>query len=230
MANHKTVFALSSSIREMCRCHVWATSGSFTFRENVTDLSEAKAALRRVLERIRRRHPEIKMVGVWERQSRGAWHAHWVSSSFIDVKWLRSVAVASGFGPQMLLQTVNRVPGYRGQGVDRAVRYLTKYLTKDLDGVEPGTRLVWYHGAGSRSCSVRFSWSGGMAKLFRLGRGIYSEVFGALSWETQRAATGVIVRMGWEMLSPDQQAYMLEHSDCVRRWWFGSEYAEFVPF
>lgn len=230
MANCKTVFALSSSIREMCRCHPWATSGSFTFRANVTDLPEAKAALRRLLECVRRRHPDLKFVGVWERQSRGAWHAHWVASSFIEVNWLRSVAIASGFGPQMKLQQVNKVPGFRGTGVEQAVRYLAKYLTKDLDSVPRGARLVWYHGAGSRKASVRFAWVGGMARLFRLGRAIYCEVFDVISWEAQHAAAGIIVRMGWDMLSPSEKEHALEHSDCVRRWWFGSDYAEFIPF
>lgn len=231
MATCKTRFALEASIRELCRTHPWAISGSLTFQRDVTDLGEAQACLRKVLERVRRRHPDIKLVGVWERQKRGVWHSHWVASSFVDVNWLRSIAVACGFGPQMLLQQINPVPGFRAAGVEPTVRYLCKYLSKDIVADTPkGARLVWFHGVGSRKATVRFSWGQGMARLYRLGRSIYKEVFGVMDWDAQRADAGIIVRMGWDMLSPDEQAAALEHSDCVRRWWFGDQYLDFVPF
>ena len=231
----KTAFALECSIRELCRKNPLAISGSATFAENVSDIKEAHRRWRNLLERIRRRLPHISVCGVWERQERGSWHVHYVASSFIDVNWLRPVAIECGFGPQMRLQPVVAVKGFRGlkgtnlSSVDTAVRYCCKYLTKQVEEYAAGERLVFYHGR-SRAASTRFKWVGGMSKLFRIGRQAYSEVFGTLTHKRLSYVMPLVMRMGWELLSDDERWDMLNTSDVVRRWWFGDEYDQFIPF
>ena len=227
---YKTAFALECSIRELCRKNPLAISGSATFSENLTDIAEAHRRWRNLLGRIRRRIPKVALCGVWERQKRGAWHVHYVASHFIDVNWLRQAAIECGFGPQMKLQPVNLMNGFKsGSGVNSAVAYCCKYLKKDLEYGEGNDRLVFYHG-GSRSASTRFRWAHGMAKMWRLGRDIYSEVYGPCSRRQLHKATGFIMRLGFEMLSEDERWALLETSDVVRRWWYGSTYEQHFPF
>lgn len=228
----KTAFALECSIREMCRRDSRAISGSLTFRENVTDKEYASKCLRRLLARISRRYPKYRMCGVWELQDRGAWHVHYVGSAFIDVVWLRSAAVECGFGPQMKLQPVEPVDGFRHRGVDRAVDYCCKYLKEDLAGgcYGKGARLVFYHGPMSRAASTRFSWRGGFHRLYRLGRALFSDVYGVVSQHELHSRVGLIIRMGWEQLTGDEQWEMLTRSPAIRRWWYGSEFSEDFPF
>jgi len=220
MSRGRTAFALACSIRELCRQYPDSISGDATFQENITDVGEAHRRWRNLLARLERKYPKLKIVGVWERQKRGAWHVHYVASARIDVGWMRDNAIACGFGPQMKLQPVHGRDGFRSKGVEGAVSYCCKYLAKELDKAEEGVRMVFYHNR-SRYASTRFRWVGGMAKLYRKGRSLYSETFGIIPNRKLSGAMPLIMRMGWECLTGDEQWDLLVSSELVRRWWYG---------
>lgn len=232
MSRLRTSFALEFSIRELVRRNPYSISGSFTFRENLTDLGEAHRRMRNLLARISRTIPGLQMCGVWEKQSRGAWHCHWVASHPVDVTWLREAAVECGFGPQMRLQPIEQRNGFRSRGVDSAVAYCCKYLAKDLaqSDIPAGARLVFYHGAMTRRASCRFAWSRGMSRLYRLGRQCYSEVFGVLQPHEVRSRLGLIMRLGWEQITGEERWQMVSSSEVIRNWWYGDKASEVFPF
>lgn len=207
---------------------------TLTFGENVTDMPEAKKRWRALRERLRRRLPELRMAGCWQRQTRGAWHYHGVADQFIDVNWLRPAAVACGFGVQMVLRYVavemrtscqvaksNRDHSW---SVARCVSYITRYVARDMldDSVEAGVRVVDYFGR-CRVATTAFGWACGFARVWRAGRGMWFEVYGeAPRWDDYQA----VIELGWHTLTPDEQLRVEEESDAVFKW----RNPDLVPF
>lgn len=176
------------------RAYLW----TFTFREPVTDFEEAKSRARPLVDLIRRRGG--RAVGVWEiqrgRQERhgvAVWHLHAVVDVFLDVNWLREWMKARGWGPYCRVDALFGGNSLENQGEDwvrgqarRVARYVSKYMVKDAAGVESceaGKRPVAMFVGKTKPGTVRFTWAGGVARLYRLGLGLYLQVEGLLWWQ-----------------------------------------------
>ena len=218
-ARRKTAFAMECSVMELCR---QSTSPpvlvTLTFAETLTDYQEARRRFRCLRERMRRKYPGLELCGAWELQKRGVWHPHFVANQFIDVKWLRLNAIQCGFGRIMRLDYIAGSRNRKADSVRRAARYICKYVTKEIgtNVTGKGNRVVFFHG-GARRATVRFSWSGGLNKLWRLGRSHYYELFGV---QPKHHNWQCVVRIGWELLTGYEKSKLLERCPKVANWWF----------
>lgn len=226
MSDHylKLSFAVQFSISELCKRSPNPVLLTLTFHDNVTAKSEAETRFARLRERLRRIYPTLLGVGVWQRQTRGAWHLHLVLDRQIPVDWLRPAAVACGFGSFVNLKHIKPTNGFRDAGgVERVSRYVSRYVTRGFRSEEDGkARLVCYiRPKASRMCTCRFTWGGGLHKLFRAGRGNFYEIFGYLP---TRDDWVLVVRLGWEMLDTVEQDKLLQESRAVRQWFLPDRY------
>lgn len=227
MADHraKLSYAVCLAVREIVRTSAAPTFDTFTFKENVTDKLEASKRWRRLKARLQRAYPGLRAVGVWQRQRRGAWHFHCVFDRRLDVVSVRAWAEACGFGRELNMRAIGDLPGMRqGWSVNRVAQYLVRYITRDVSEGDAGVRLADYCG-DSRKATTAFRWGGGVARLWRLGRGAWAELFDI------HDGTGpsfeefwFVVRLGWESLSADEQDKAIESSDAVARWWSPGNY------
>lgn len=225
----KLAWAVCQSVQHLLSTRVGvATFATFTFQENITDKKEAAKRWRRLKERLRR-DSELRGVGVWQRQKRGAWHLHYVFDRYIDVHWLRPAAMECGFGPFVNLRIVEDIPAPQGKTWSRfrVINYMTRYLTRDLDQCSSGdkhpdgdehpdknVRVVDY--MMRRVCTTAFAWTKGFSFLWRVGRQAWADLFGGLPDLDDRE---FILRLGMHALSEDQRVRVLETSDAVARWW-----------
>jgi hypothetical protein len=221
MADHaaKIAYAVALGISEIVRTSQSPILATFTFKENVTDMHEAKRRWHCLRERIKRRYGRVRGVGVWQRQERGAWHFHCVLDRFFDIGWLREAALATGFGTFVDLKFIRPRNGFNFIGGKAVAQYLTRYMVRDLSDGNQGERLVTYLGDG-RVGSSRFGWARGMALLYRLGRPLYFELFQRIP---RFEEYWLIVRIGWESLDSLVQCAMLERYRGVRKWWYGDQ-------
>lgn len=205
--------------------------GTLTMAENVVDKSEAERRWRPLKRALKNKYPEMRMVVVWARQKRGAWHLHWLCDARVDVNWLRPYAVELGWGPQIVLVALAFSQFNRGrgiQGVQRAVAaivgYLTDYLTakNSLDVKrDRGVRRVAVFGVGARVWRARHEAARGKRRLVLKGwsawtqeqreRVIHDRNFPACSDD-----------MAWcgFNLFPKAAQYMLLKNDASLRRWF----------
>lgn len=138
---------------------------TMTIARNVQSKAEAEAMLKPVRDLIKRKGGTV--AGVWEKQERGAWHAHFLTNVYIDVNTFRPWAVERGWGPQMRVERVQVAGHPDGQGgwvvdmssVKRLVRYLGKYITKSLaDANGMKSTRVFFASADARIGTTRFAW------------------------------------------------------------------------
>lgn len=104
--------------------------------------------------RMRRLYPGLLFAAVVEVQKRGAFHVHFITigvDGMIDMEFMRSCAVESGYGPRIQLQSADR---RRRAGVFGAVKYLTKYITKSLSSNFGGRQPVRFS-TGWRRAALR---------------------------------------------------------------------------
>jgi len=189
---------------------------SITFAENVTDKEVAERSWRPVREWFNRK--DVRYLGVWENQKRGAWHLHLVLSRFIDIRDFREFAVGHGWGPIMRIDRITfkvddfnaPSPKQLASQVDRVKRYLLKYLQKGHRASGSGAKLSVYS-KGVRLCTMTFyfAWEMG-GRLWASGREVFEAVYGRLpKWcEADRRA---IMRLGWECYagSPEWGKYLM---------------------
>lgn len=209
-----------------------ATFATFTFRENLTDKKEAAQCWRKLKERLRRSDKDLRGVGVWQRQKRGAWHLHYVFDTYMDIHWLRPVAVECGFGPMLNLRICEDIaaPQNKTWSRCRVVNYMTRYITRDMQ-IDPclqgdqhpdgdqhlsnkNVRIVDY--MMRRVATTAFSWAGGMSFVWRVGRQTWSDLFGGTPHFSERE---FVLRLGMEALGEEGRARILESSDAVAAWW-----------
>lgn len=229
--NHrgKLIFVVQWCIQEVVRLGL--ASGflpifaTLSFHENITSKAEAERRWANLRARLRRQCPDLRGVGVWQRQERGAWHLHMVFDREISVDWLRLSAVSCGFGPQMKLRWIQGArPGFRDMGgAVRTARYITRYITRDERGEEDkGVRVVCFvKPKESRSANTHFGWASGMSQVYRIGRGEYLNIFGELP---RRENYDLVCRLGWELIEPERQEILYNASSGVRRWLDPSRY------
>ena len=151
---------------------------TFTFADNVTDLPEAKKRWRPVADWLRRRG--VLCVGAWQRQKRGAWHLHVVASKLVPILELRAFAMSRGWGSFINLRRVgcDRTVGSAEwfAEVEKAARYIARYVDRDAPAGSYGESLTCYVGRGARVGNVQFNWVGGLSGVYRAGLAMYWEL------------------------------------------------------
>jgi hypothetical protein len=136
-----------TAVRRLVKAKCLDTMLTLTYRENVTDRAVIARHLDLVIKRIRRVIPGFQYVAVFERQKRGAWHAH-LAVERIQSHYLHKGTLVRSYD---LLRAIWRaVVGDLGGNVDvsrsnaarrssaRIAAYLSKYIGKGLQSVEGG--------------------------------------------------------------------------------------------
>lgn len=176
----RTAYLLEASLVRIMFQHDRSYLWTLTNAEPITDIAKVKRMSRALQDWIRRKGGTC--AGVWEPQPKrsqklGApvWHLHFITNLFIPVNWLRPWLKARGWG-NIDVQRVDenkRCQATRGNPVLRTAdlaraNYLTKYLRKPITATPKHKPLVWY--VNRAKCgTIRFNWSGGMARAWRLG-------------------------------------------------------------
>lgn len=128
---------------------------NITFWENVVDKACAEQSWQHLKKLLVRKYPGFRLVGVWARQRRGAWHIHAVCNSRIDIPWFKSALMHAGFGPQHYLVEVDN----NGESPNKIARYITGYCT-DKNGLDPvrdkGVRRMIFVGDHVRVMDMRY--------------------------------------------------------------------------
>lgn len=126
-------------VREAVECIEADRLLTLTFRENVTDLREAREVFRRFVSRVREAIPGWQYVAVPERQERGAVHFHCAVKGYQRVELLRALwlAVARSRG--------GNIDVTKPRGGGRAYRwsvasYIAKYIGKSFEWIPKGSR------------------------------------------------------------------------------------------
>jgi len=134
----------------------------------------------------------VELLVVWERQARGSWHPHCLVNRFLDVNRVRPWMMARGWGPQMRaeLVRVHRVYTNDGggagwkktiEGERYVVRYLTKYVTKGMQGDLSAKKKLFSGSARVKAGTTRFKWLPHIkagAYLFAAGIELFSVLYG----------------------------------------------------
>lgn len=211
---------------------------NLTFWENVTNKAFASKCWHKLSKAILRKYPDVRIVGVWARQGRGAWHIHAVVNQRIEVNWLRSTAFRCGFGPQMLLREIDDDP----RSPVKLARYIAGYCT-DKNGLDPerdkGVRRTIFVGSHVRFVDMRYKSS--LKRVVSLGRAVEQEInrdeWGSMS-DFERHWSGRQGRkrsyetwgewytrnrdywfsLGWDSLSAEEREELLELDEFTTRY------------
>lgn len=128
-----------TKVRRLCKAKGLTTMVTLTYRDNMTDRDRMARDFDVFVKRVRRVVPEFQYVCVFERQKRGAWHAHIAVPRVLSHYLHKGVLVRS----YDLLRSMWRgVVGVDGGNIDvsrskrvgrsaaRLASYLAKYITK----------------------------------------------------------------------------------------------------
>ena len=146
---------------------------NLTFWENVTNKAYASKCWDKLCKAIRKKHPGFRLVGVWARQRRGAWHIHAVCNQRFDLKWLQTKAMRCGFGSQFFVRELDS----RHDTPTKIARYITNYCTdkNGLDKVkDKGIRRTIFVGKNVKVVDMRYR--SGLKKITALGKSIVAEI------------------------------------------------------
>jgi hypothetical protein len=112
---------------------------TFTIKQNLTDTSQTNKAWSYFLKLMRTRHKLNSFIWVAERQKRGAVHYH----TLLDIPFIKYSEIKLLFSRTFARYNIevsekNSVSGSKNgnsivSNVDKAVKYLTKYMTKELN-------------------------------------------------------------------------------------------------
>ena len=94
---------------------------TFTFAENITDVSEANVYWKKFIRKMRQKYGEFKYMAVLEFQKRGAVHYHCIW----NLPYIKKPELQEVWGNGFI--KVNRI-----DHVDNVGAYIVKYMTKDL--------------------------------------------------------------------------------------------------
>lgn len=151
----RSVRRAKTKVRRLIKAKNLNTMLTLTYRENMTDRARMQRDFDVFMKRVRRIFPGFQYVCVFERQKRGAWHAHIAVHRLLSHYVVKGVMVKS----YDLLRTVWRaVVGEGNVDVSKAVRrrrcsvaklagYLSKYISKGFDECEGGDS---YRASGKR--------------------------------------------------------------------------------
>lgn len=211
---------------------------NLTFGENVTKKDYASRCWDKLSKRLVRQYPSIRLVGIWARQRRGAWHIHAVCDRRLPVRWLRMNAVGCGFGVQCYLQELDG----KTETPQKISRYIAGYCT-DKNGLDPvidkGVRRMIFVGSNVRALNMRYR--SVLKKCTSVGREIANgliederqeatEFMREFSrpggwkkvWETwgewYKRNRDYWFELGWSEMSVEEQADALVCDEYVRRY------------
>lgn len=234
---------LRKFVMRKCIEHLVVTSEhavwfNLTFWENVTRKEYAEKCWRRLKMALVRENPNFRLVGIWARQGRGAWHIHAVCNQRFDLKWLQSVAVRSGFGPQFYVKELDRNP----LTPEKISRYICGYCT-DKNALDPekdkGVRRMIFVGKNVRVVNMRYKSS--LKRVTSLGRDM-AETISKHEWDSMseferdfsppdgrkkifetwgqwyRRNRDYWFQLGWASLSNAERREMLELDEYCRRY------------
>jgi hypothetical protein len=214
----KTKYLFEESLRAFLKAYAGrAVLLTLTFQDNVTDKAEAERRFKPVKDWLVAR--KFFGLGVWQRQKRGAWHLHLVLSdnmlAYLPVNLLRDFAMRCGWGSFCNIRLIRRTENgenvvgeyQEGRGVRNVVAYLSRYLVRDLgDGQDKRVRLVcWVGRRRVKKGNVRFAWTHGAARAWRLGCAVLDELitYAEGGWKRrgwQWRWLGEIMDVGWAEL------------------------------
>ena len=102
-----------------------------------------------------REHPGFRLVGVWARQRRGAWHIHAVCNRRFNLDRLQNLLLRSGFGPSFYVQEIDANP----LSPTKIARYISGYCT-DKNGLDrekdKGVRRMIFVGKNVKVHNMRY--------------------------------------------------------------------------
>jgi hypothetical protein len=210
---------------------------NLTFWENVTNKAYATKCWDKLSKAIVKQHPGFRLVGVWARQGRGAWHIHAVCNTRFDLCWLRRKAMRCGFGSQFYLKELDN----RKETPEKIARYITGYVT-DKNGLDKekdkGVRRTIFVGKHVKVVNMRYK--SGLKKVTSVGREISESIeaddFRAKTkferdfslaagrkkatetWgDWYRRNRDYWFRLGWDTMSKEEQDEMVELDEyCAR--------------
>lgn len=189
----------SEYIRIRPRVYFW----TLTIAENVTSKEEAERRFKPVKDYIRRRGGT--MVGVWEKQERGAWHVHFLTEKYIDVNWFRPWLMQRGWGQWCKVKIVEPRARWTGErwevdleSVRGIIRYLGKYLLKACTDDYGNKVRPLICSRSARKATVGFKWvpwENPYAFLYAVGRSLWMDMYGtAPRWTDSK----ILIFMGAE--------------------------------
>lgn len=218
-----------------CEHAVWF---NLTFWECVTKKEYANKCWNRLRTALVRENRDFRLVGVWARQGRGAWHIHAVCNQRFDIEHLRSMVMRAGFGQQFHVQEIDNKP----DSPKKIARYIAGYCT-DKNGLDPvkdkGVRRTIFVGPNVKVVNMRYK--SFLKKVTSSGRELDKEVgdvmWGAASdverelgkvgggkkaWETYpewyRRNRAYWFRVGWNTLSDEERREIWDCDEFIRRY------------
>lgn len=172
---------------------------TMTFHENIVEKKEAMKRWKPVADYLKRH--EIDWCGVWQQQKRGAWHHHFLINKYISVVPFREFILARGWGQFVNIEAIGQQHGgKRFQDARRVVKYLTRYLTRDLCEHVPRRVRLTSGKCSNRVGTTKFSWRGGLARVWRQGceaycmgfkDGIWQQLRGVPQWSNSKGRSNV---------------------------------------
>ena len=172
-------FVMRKCIQHLVETTEHAVWLNLTFWENVTNKSFAEKCWRRLKMTLVRENPNFRLVGVWARQGRGAWHIHAVCNQRFDLEWLQRKAMRAGFGPQFYVKELDS----RKETPQKIARYITGYCT-DKNGLDPekdkGVRRTIFVGKHVKVVSMRYK--SALKKVTSIGKEM-AEQIGSDEWK-----------------------------------------------
>lgn len=129
------------AVQNSCDWHSFIT---LTFRENVTDLSEANNKLENWIRQIRRKYPDFMALGVPEFQKRGAVHYHFLTNLYVGGDCLPEQEDSPG-KYDVLYWNHGFTSAFDLKLMDdkfNCALYITAYLYKDIDNRLFGRKKV----------------------------------------------------------------------------------------
>jgi hypothetical protein len=134
-----------TKVRRLAKFKGLNTLLTLTYRENMQDRTRMQRDLDVFLKRVRRALPEFEYIAVFEKQKRGAWHAHLAVRRFLPLYMHRGVLVKSYALLRSMWRAVvgednGNVDVSRNRRVNRSAArlavYLSKYIGKTFDQEE----------------------------------------------------------------------------------------------
>lgn len=134
-----------TTVRRLAKSKGLTTLLTLTYRENMVDRSRMQRDLDVFLKRVRRVIPDFEYISVFERQKRGAWHAHIACHKFLSHylargQLVQSYALLRSMWRGVVGQDNGNVDVSRNRRVMRSAAklaaYLSKYIGKTFDQAE----------------------------------------------------------------------------------------------
>lgn len=165
---NRSVRRAQTEVRRLVKVKSLTAMLTLTYPENMVDLGQAKRHWKEFARRLRRVFPGFEYVGVWERQKRGALHAHVAVREVDRVLWYRGQLVKSFVVLRKIWQSVIgasveprvRFDGQRGprgkqRDTGKLAGYLSKYIGKDI-GTLQGAGNSYFASEGGVPRAMRF--------------------------------------------------------------------------